>query len=270
LKSKELILILLFSFTLNLYAQEKTVSYPFIEGEEITYDAVYNWKFIWVNAGKVSFNVAKTQINNKDSYHFISKGRSLKSYDWFYTVRDIFQSYAKFNTLSPYYFERKTLEGDYWVHNKYNFNYSDSLIFSQTENTKKPYTKDALKLLPRTYDVLSGVYFTRSIDFSKCKINDTIPLRMIIDNEIFDLYIRYLGKEILKTRDNRTFRTIKFSALLVEGTTFKGGEDLLVWVTDDKNKIPVLIEAKILVGSVKAILSGTKNLKYPIEAEIFN
>ena len=42
--------------------------------------------------------------------------------------------------------------------------------------------------------------------------------------------------------------------MLVKGTIFKGGEDLLVWVTDDNKRVPVLVEAKILVGSVKAIL----------------
>jgi hypothetical protein len=270
LSHKEFILILLFSFTLNLYAQKNPDSYPFIEGEEITYDAVYNWGFIWINAGKVSFNVSKTQINNKQTYQFIAKGKNLASYDWIYKVRDIFQSYTILDNLSPLYFERQTLEGKYQVHNKYKFDYTDSLIFLQTENTKKPYTKDTLTLLPNTYDVLSGIYFTRSIDFSQCNINETIPVRMIIDNEIFNLYIRYLGKEIIKTRDDRIFRTIKFSALLVEGTIFKGGEDLFVWVTDDKNKIPVLVEAKILMGSIKAILTETKNLKHPIEAEIYN
>ena len=118
------------------------------------------------------------------------------------------------------------------------------------------------------YDVISGVYQIRNLDFDKYEINDTIPVRMIIDNEIFDLYIRYLGKEVLKTHDKRKFRTIKFSALLIEGTIFKGGEDLYVWVTDDLNRIPVLVEAKILIGSVKAALSGTDNLKFPLDSEI--
>jgi len=46
----------------------------------------------------------------------------------------------------------------------------------------------------------------------------------------------------------------------VAGTIFKGGEDLVVWVTDDNYRIPVLVEAKILVGSVKAVLVGAEGL----------
>jgi len=41
----------------------------------------------------------------------------------------------------------------------------------------------------------------------------------------------------------------------VEGTIFRGGEDMLVWVSTDNRKIPIVVEAKILVGSVKAYLA---------------
>ena len=87
---------------------------------------------------------------------------------------------------------------------------------------------------------------------------------MSIDDEVFDLFLRYKGKERLKTRDGTVFNTIRFSALLVEGTIFKGGEDLEVWVTDDNNRVPVLVEAKILVGSVKGVLTGMEGLKHPV------
>jgi hypothetical protein len=152
--------------------------------------------------------------------------------------------------------------------NRFTFDYEDSLIYSQTENSDKSYSEDTLKLIQKLYDVISGVYYVRNIDFDKYEINDTIPIRMIIDNEIFELYIRYLGKEILKTHNKQIFNTIKFSALLIEGTIFRGGEDLYVWVSDDLNRIPILVEAKILIGSVKATLRSTENLKFPLSSEI--
>ena len=81
---------------------------------------------------------------------------------------------------------------------------------------------------------------------------------MAIDNEVFNLYIRHLGRDTITLHGGKTYSTFKFSAMLVKGTIFKGGEDLFVWVTDDKFHIPVLVEAKILVGSVKAILVGVE------------
>jgi len=254
----------LFSWSQNLVKQ-----FPvFQPGERITYNAVYNWGFIWLNAGFVEFKVNEATYKGQKVYHFDSHGTSYPSYDWLFKVRDYFHSYARMDNLAPLYFVRNTYEGGYKVDNSFTFNYKDSLIYSKTENSNKPYSEDTLKLEKNIYDVVSGVYYIRNINFEGYKINDTIPVRMIIDNEIFDLYVRYLGKEILKTHDKRKFKTIKFSALLIEGTIFNGGEDLTVWVTDDLNRIPVLVEAKILIGSVKATVLDMENLKFPLTSEI--
>lgn len=91
---------------------------------------------------------------------------------------------------------------------------------------------------------------------------------MLVDGEIHNLYIRYLGIETIKTREGRRFRCLKFKPLLVEGTIFKSGEDMTVWVTDDKNRLPIIVEAKVLIGSVKAIFADAEGLRHPIEAEI--
>ena len=85
---------------------------------------------------------------------------------------------------------------------------------------------------------------------------------MILDSEAYHLYIRYLGKEEVTTRDKKKYKCIKFAIQLVDGTIFKGDEDAIIWVTDDENKVPVIVEAQILVGSVKAILSEAKGLKH--------
>lgn len=261
--------ILFFNLSLGCTAQNLVKQFPvFKSGERITYSAVYNWGFIWLNAGYVEFKVNKTTLSGEDVYHFNSYGASIPSYDWLFKVRDYFQSYAKTDNLAPLYFDRNTYEGGYKVHNRFAFDYNDSLIYTKTENSDKPYSEDTLKMPHNIYDVISGIYFIRNIDFDQYEINDTIPVRMIIDNEIFDLYVRFLGREAIKLHNKQKFNTIKFSALLVEGTIFKGGEDLFVWVTDDLNRIPVLVEAKILIGSVKATLLTTENLKFPLEAEI--
>jgi len=52
--------------------------------------------------------------------------------------------------------------------------------------------------------------------------------------------------------------------LLLKGDTFKGGEGMTVWVTDDNNHVPVKIESKLSVGSIKVDLENYQNLKYPL------
>lgn len=90
---------------------------------------------------------------------------------------------------------------------------------------------------------------------------------MFLDNEVFNLYIKYLGRETIKTRYGK-FRAIKFKPLLVKGTLFEGGEKMTVWVSDDANHVPLRIESPIVVGSVKVDMMGYKNLRYPFSSLI--
>lgn len=232
----------------------------FKSGEKITYRAVYNWGFIWLNAGDVVFSISDTNYNGKSAFHFKSAGWSLKQYDWFYKVRDRFESVVDKDSLLPYWFERDTYEGGYKAYNRYDFNYEDKKIQIVSQTSKRPFKKEIFPIKTCTFDVLSAIYYCRSVNFNILEKNQKIPLTMVVDNEIFSLYLRYLGKEILTTHDGKVYNTIKFSAMLVEGTIFKGGEDLFVWITDDKHHVPVLIEAKILVGSVKAVLTSADGL----------
>ncbi|MCD4744946.1 MAG: DUF3108 domain-containing protein [Bacteroidales bacterium] len=237
-------------------------------GEKITYEVAYNWGFLWVNAGEVFFKVDSVVKNNKHLYHFKSMGETYKFYDWFFKVKDNYESYVEIKTLKPLNFIRDTYEGGFTVNNKYIFDHDNKLIYTFTQNSDKAYTEDTLKFPDCTFDVLSAVYYTRNIDFSKYCIGDKIPISFIIDNEIYELYIRYLGEEIIENRDKQKYKCIKFKAMLVEGTIFSGGENLTVWVTNDKNKIPVFAEAKILIGYVKAYLTSFEGLKHEMTSKI--
>lgn len=252
----------------NTYSQCIKTPLTFKAGEKITYDAYYNWGFIWVHAGEVAFSVKSASYQSKPAYHLVATGNSRKNYDWIYRVRDSFQSYVDKETFQPLWYERKTSEGGYNAYENYVFNPSKSVVFTATENSKRPFAKDTLSIKPCTLDVLSAIYLCRSLNFNSFKLNQKYPVNTIIDNQVYSLYIRYLGNETIKTRNDQKFRCIKFSILLVEGTIFKGGEDMTVWVTDDSNRVPVLVEAKILIGSVKAYLNTTQGLVDELKALI--
>ena len=117
--------------------------------------------------------------------------------------------------------------------------------------------------VPRMYTrCCKLMYYARNIDFNKYKVGDKIPFNMFLDNEVYNMYLRYMGKETIKTRYGK-FRTIKFKPLLVKGTLFEGGEKMTVYVSDDANKVPLRIESPLLVGSVKVDLMSYQNLALP-------
>ncbi|MBT5404049.1 MAG: DUF3108 domain-containing protein, partial [Crocinitomicaceae bacterium] len=84
----------------------------------------------------------------------------------------------------------------------------------------------------------------------------------------YDTYIRFTGRGIEKSRNGTSYKVIKFRPMLIEGTIFKGGEDMEVSVSDDKNRIPIYVEASILIGKVKVYLDKMSGVKFPMEARL--
>lgn len=262
-----LILIIHF-WAVQLNGQCNYVNTTFKSGEKVTYNVFYRVGFLWFNAANAYFQTSDTVINNKKAYKFYSYGATEPNYDWIFKVRDEYFSCADIETLSPLYFSRKTSEGSYKVNNQYNFNYQDSVVYSKIENSKKPLIYDTLKLSSCTLDVLAATYACRTVNLNTLKPNDTIPLKMLIDNEYYDLYLRYLKSEIVILENGFAYRCRKFSILLVEGSIFSGGENLYVWISDDNAKIPIKIEAKILVGSIIVQVNTIEGNKWPLSSRM--
>jgi hypothetical protein len=243
-------------------------NFAFKVGEILRYQVYYNWGFIWLNAGFVEFKVKEASYLTRPVYYFDAYGATHKSYEWIYRVNDHFESYLDKQTLMPLWFNQDTYEGGYKTNNRYWFDYSEKKAYLNTENSHQHFKRDTINLLPCTFDLNSVVYYCRNLDFSKLEIGERIPIKSIVDDELFNLYIRYLGIEKIKSKAGIEYKCIKFSALLIEGTIFKGGEDMFIWVTDDLNRIPILVEAKILIGSVKAYFENGEGLRNPVQSWI--
>lgn len=231
-------------------------NFSFKTGELVTYKVFYNVIGLFVDAGDASFSVSEEKLNNKPVYHVTGMGSSNPSYDWIFRVRDKYETFIDTATLRPYRFLRHVEEGKFRKNETVNFFHDQGKATSTNGN---------FKITSCVQDVLSAIYYARNIDFSKYQPGQKIPFSMFLDDEQHDVYIRYLGKETVKTRYGK-FRAIKFKPMLIKGTIFSGGELMTVWVSDDKNRIPLRIESAITVGSVKVDMMGYKNLRYPLQS----
>lgn len=266
---KKLFITILFTIYVHLYinAQCYSKNEAFKIGERIEYEAYYNWGMIWLHAGTVVFQVNSGTYNHRPVYHMIATGNTLPQYEWLYKVVDKFESKVDTLYLRPLWFEKLTDEGGWKAYEQYTFNYQNKEIYSSRWHNKLKNTYDTLKYQPCTSDLLNAIYYCRNIKYENLKINQQVPLTTIIDGKIYNLFIRFLGKEPQSNRQKQWYNCLKFSVLLVEGTLFKGGEQMYVWVTDDANHIPILIESQILVGSVKGYFKSAENLKNPMNSK---
>jgi len=246
---------LLFSIVLYLLSlPAKAQNYAFQPGEKITYAVAYHVIGLYVNAGTASFTTSRANYGNSEVFHLIGEGATNTKYDWIFKVRDRYESYFDANAMQPVKFVRNVNEGKYKKYEEVTFD-------AQTNTAVTP--KGAYKVPRNIQDVISAVYYARNINFSKYSVGDKIPFNMFLGSDVYSMYIRYIGKEAIKTKYG-VVNAIKLQPLLLKGNTFKGGENMSVWVTDDNNHIPVRIESKLSVGSIKVDLAQYENLRYPL------
>jgi hypothetical protein len=262
-------LITLIAFTLSAQSlSAQPVCYQgnpsFEAGEILEYRVSYNWGLIWIDAADVKFTTTMSSFGNNVAYHFYSTGASLKRWDWLFKVRDTFEVYVNPANLKPYWHKRHTNEGGYVIHNHYHFDYETNTVLAEIEESRKPYHTKIINLPACTYDVLGATYVVRSIDFLKMQKGQKFHINMVIDDQVFALPVIYQGIETIRNRGGDRYECIAIDAILDEGTMFKPGEALRIWLSNDDNRIPVMMEAKVRVGSVKVYLAGYENLKYPL------
>lgn len=261
MRMRSLLTALLFIITIPVYAQIDFCSIKntsFKPGEKLLFKVYYNMSPFWVHAGNAVFTVNTEMLNDRRVYHITGVGTTQKSYEWFFKVNDKYETFLDHETLLPLRFIRNVHEGSIKFFNYINFN----------QITHKAISTNGTFDVPKcVQDVLSAIYYARNIDYSKYRSGDKIPFSMFLDDKVYELYIRYMGKETIETKYGK-FHAIRIAPLLIDGTIFKGGEKMTVWVSDDANHIPLRVDSPILVGSIKVDMMDYDNLLHPLSSLI--
>ena len=222
-------------------------------GEKLTYRLHYGF----VDAGEATVEVRETDYSRlgRPMYHVVGKGRTLGAFNWFFKVKDRYESYMDQESLMPWKFVRRIEEGKYKKSQDYKFHHHRAAV----DNGKG----QVFEIPVGAQDMISAFYYARTLDFSNAKPGDQFTIQTFMDDEVYDLHIKYLGKETIKLRKGK-FRCMKFVPVVQEGRIFKDSEDLQVWITDDENKIPILAKAEVLVGSIKMQMVDYEGLAHSI------
>jgi hypothetical protein len=230
------------------------VDYPvFQKGERIEYLVHYGI----VDAGKAVIEIKNEThyYGSREALHVVGKGRSVGAFDWVFKVRDTYESFIDAKNIHPYEFKRDVSEGGYEFKQHYKFEHDENKVKTEKGEVKRvPYG---------IQDMISAFYFARTLDLSKYEKGEIIVLQAFMDGKIEPLKIRYTGRETIKTEAGK-FRCLKFEPIVQPGRVFDEPGDLTVYITDDKNRIPVLAKAGILVGSIKMELTNYSQLSHPV------
>jgi hypothetical protein len=233
----------------------------FTNNETLIYRISYSWGMIFTDVGEINMHLEKSK---PDEFHILAQAKTYKFYDAFFKVRDLYEAKFSVPDLRARYFFRDIYEGGYVIKNTYNFDWQTNKINTTIEKKSGIKTFD-LDMQTCTFDVLTYFFYLRNLDFSSAYPNKVYTLAVAIDDEIYNIKCRYLGKELKKIKALKTkVNCMKFAVEVIAGEVFKGDEKVTLWISDDKNHIPLEVESPIIVGKIKGRLVKYENLKYPL------
>lgn len=248
------LLFFVISFIGEAFCQQQEL--PFKGGEWLKFKVKYGF----LNASEATLSLKETNHNGEKVFHAVGKGATTGLARVFFKVDDTYESYFGIKDGKPRHFIRNIYEGGYTKHLKMYFNHGLQKV--KIDNVETGVSSE-IEIPLDIQDVISAFYLLRnSSQIDTIQKGQEIAMDLIFDDdEIFKFKLKYLGNEQIKTKFG-TVNTMKFVPLVQDGRVFKEQESITMWITKDKNKIPVRIKASLRVGSLIAELDDFNNLRH--------
>ena len=230
----------------------------FKNGEWFKYKLSYSG---WFKAGEATVNLNE-DLNNNQLLHAKMIGKSTGAVNLFFKVYDRYESYFYKKNIKPYRFIRNINEGGYTKNIEILFDQTTKV--AKVNNFKKKLSNN-FSFNENSQDMVSVFYYLRNFfridDLDK---NNEIAIDMFFDSENYSLKIKYLSTEIINTNFGKIL-CHKIQPYVQSGRVFKKDESLTMWISADKNRIPMRIKADLIVGSIRIDLDSFSNLNHPFE-----
>ncbi len=233
----------------------------FVRGEKLTFRVAFNSALTGsITGGKATMEVKNENkiIDNRSTYHVVGEGKTTGFIEFFYKIHDRFESYFDQDALISRQFIRRTRE------NKYKKD--DLVIFRQDDRLAVSLTKVA-KVPANIHDIISAFYYARTLDISDLKPGGIIEIPFFLDDSVYHSKVIFKGRETVETKLGK-FRCIAFRPMVATGYAFDDPYPITIWLTDDANRLPVLIDSEQAVGRGRVELVSYSGLANPITAKL--
>lgn len=231
---------------------------PINLGEQLEFKLSYGW----FTVGRAIWSTDKNfqTMSGEKCYKFKVTAKSAGFLGSFAQVDDEWGEYMRPDFM-PMMAYRDLEEGKYILDEKSYFDYSSKKIKTEVirKGNKKP---DAIFDMDKDrLAMLGGFMRMRCIDYAKYKPGDHIKIEAFFEGEPYELEVIYRGREELKSKVGR-IQSYKLTPLLPENRLFPGKEPITVWISADKNRLPLRADAEMYFGTAYVELTGYKNVKF--------
>jgi Protein of unknown function (DUF3108) len=232
----------------------------FGKGEQLEYKV----SFLGLNVGRATTRIDHRvySINSRPCFKIDAYGETSDWISWVTRVKDVWGAYLDTAHFSTHVAYRKLQEGNYRKDEQTMFDHENlkaevKVMNKETgiyENTQTyPIPKNAR-------DLVGGFMQLRMIDFGKVKPGDTVMISGFFEDTSYDLKIMYKKREDVQTRFGKV-KCLKLVPIMPDNKMFDGENSITVWISDDGNKIPVKIQAKMFIGHTGLELVSFRGLR---------
>ncbi len=240
-------------------------------GETLRYKVSYRAKlFPNTEVAKAEMTTSLTTLDGMPAYKVDGHGETAKAFSWILPIDDDYTIWADTTTLKTKRFESDLHEGDYTFRSTYIYDWKNHNVHTRWQKRKRAENFKTMQITERSMDPLSLYFNLRSIPNEEITDGFERELDMVLEDTIRTLRFRYAGREVRKIKNLGRYNTIKFRCTIAtsDGESFQDGTEFEVWISDDKNKIPLYVKSPIKVGSICAYLYEYKGLRYPLDSFI--
>ncbi|MBC6696943.1 DUF3108 domain-containing protein [Hymenobacter sp. BT190] len=237
----------------------KVPNTSFHSGEVLQYKVHYGL----INAAEATIEVADDlqRVNERPCYKATVTGRTTGSFDFFLRIRDTWRSYIDTTSILPQKFFRNIEENHYRKKETVDFDHvRDVAEVEKRGKDKNDVKRGTYKVPDNVQDLVSAFYYLRTLNYDQRRMGEVIRVQGFFDEEVFSMEVMYRGRETVETKAG-TIRAIKLVPKMPSNKLFKGENAVSVYLSDDRNKVPVLIQAELMLGAVKVDMYKYKGLK---------
>ncbi|SNR43922.1 MULTISPECIES: DUF3108 domain-containing protein [Hymenobacter] len=250
---------LLTAFSPLSNATRSVANTSFERGEVLQYKVHYGL----INAAEAVIELDPNvhRVNERPCYRATVSGTTIGSFDYFLRIRDTWRSYIDTTSILPQRFTRSIEEKNYRKHETVDFDHlRDMATVESYKKNKNEVKHGTFKIPNNVQDLVSGFYFLRTLNYDQRRVGEVIKVQGFFDEDVFNMDVVYKGRETVETKAG-VIRAIRLVPKMPSNKLFRGENAISVYLSDDRNKIPVLIQAEMFVGAVKIDMYKYKGLR---------
>ena len=239
----------------------------FSTGEQLDYRVSFG--FFTVGRAVTKIDSRVYNVNSTPCFKIDAFGETSDWISWITRVKDVWGAYLDTTSLSTQVSYRKIREGNYRKDELANFDHRKKKVEVKVMNQATGVYEN-----PKEYDIphnakdlVGGFMLLRQIDFAKVRVGDTLTISGFFEDTSYNLNIMYVGKDVVHTKLGK-IPCHKLIPIMPDNQLFDGENSITCWLSDDANKIPVKIQAKMFIGHTGLELEGFRGLRNQLKIKM--